>query len=107
MSDGPGDLAGLHPIVQGAVEVPRHLPGMPAGDERGDGDHAAITRSKLGALPHVAEQHLVGVGAERRRDLIHDGGRHTPGCSRLLRFGGCGERNDGSHGSGQLHRSAL
>ena len=75
--------------------MPGHLLGVAAGDQGGDGDQAAIPRHELGALPDIAEQHVVGVGRERRRDRLHVGRRH-PRRVALLGLGPGSQRTEAS-----------
>jgi hypothetical protein len=41
-------------------QVGSQLFGATSGDQRGDGDQTAVSRRKLGALPNVTEEDIVG-----------------------------------------------
>lgn len=56
--------------VLGADEVT--LFGAAAGDQRGDGDQTAIPRRKLGTLPDVADEDVIGERHERRGEVADD-----------------------------------
>jgi hypothetical protein len=103
--DDSADLGRLHPVVEGAVEMPGHLLGVAAGDQGGNGDQAAIPRHELGALPDIAEQHVVGVGRERRRNRLHVGRRHP--LVALLGLGPGSQRTERERCGEQLHRTFL
>ena len=51
------------------VHVERHLVDPVVRDQAADGDEAAVARRKAGPFPDISEQHIVGVFAERGRDI--------------------------------------
>src|SRR5688572_31537221 len=68
MRDGLRDLARRDAVVERDVEVVRHLDRLIARDERGERHDAAVTWRKTGPLPYLAQQTVLRVLFERRRD---------------------------------------
>jgi len=54
------------------AEVGSQLFGVAAGDQRGDGDEAAIPGRKFLAFPDVAEQHVISQGHELGCEVADD-----------------------------------
>src|SRR5438067_13402460 len=77
MRDGFDDLLALHAVVERAPEVAAQLVGTRERDERCHGNQAAVALRQSGALPHIAEDHLVGELTQLRKDVsdLADGGR--------------------------------
>lgn len=67
MSDGFGCLLLGEPVIHRAIEMVGDLLDLAAGDQRGDGNEAAVTRRKIGTQPQVAEQIV--------RRVLHEAGR--------------------------------
>ena len=87
------DLVLGHPIDQRTRQMQTQLLGTVGGDQRRNRDHAAIPLGQTGALPHVAEQHLVGQLDELRGNL-----------SNALFRAQCGGLGHGSHFRQEGHR---
>ena len=56
-------------VIPGSREVVVELFGAAIGDQRGDGDEAAVPLEQLRSLPYVAEQNVIGKGDELRRKV--------------------------------------
>lgn len=69
MRNGFDEFVAGDAIVERALHVERHFIDPVARNQAGDGDEAAVPRRQAGALPNVAEQHLVGVSAKRGSDI--------------------------------------
>jgi hypothetical protein len=69
MRDRLGQLFARDAVLQRALDVKRHLVGAVERDKACDRDEAAVARRKLGAFPHVAEQHIIGVMRKGGRDI--------------------------------------
>lgn len=84
MGDQFADLARLDAVVERAADMAADLRGLAGGNQRGDGDEAAVPSGKLRATLDVAEEHVIGKMAEARRDIV-DGGRRD-GCAGFPRL---------------------
>jgi hypothetical protein len=58
-----------HAVVQRTLEMERHFVDTIQRHEASHRDEAAVVRRKFGTFPHVAEQDIVGVTGERRRNV--------------------------------------
>ncbi len=97
MGDQFADLARLDAVVERAADMAADLRGLAGGNQRGDGDEAAVPSGKLRATLDVAEEHVIGKMAEARRDIV-DGGRRDTGAPVFLGCdagGGEGRKGDG------------
>ena len=72
MGDNLTDLFFGDAIIESAPDVSTQLLGAIQGREDADRDHAAIAFGELGALPHVAKQHIGGELSQFRRNLLLD-----------------------------------
>src|SRR4051812_41060395 len=84
MGDRLDDLGLGEPVLPTEPQVEGQLLGVAPGDQRRDRDEAAVARGQLAALPHVAEQDVVGerdqlgreVAQHRRRGRLLWGSWH-------------------------------
>src|SRR3954466_458613 len=89
MGDGFDELVFAVAVLLGEVEVVHELVGVAEGGERGDGHETALLGRQLGALPDLAEQHVVG-------EVNESGGEVTEealGAGRLVVVGGVGHES--------------
>jgi hypothetical protein len=61
MRDDLRDLRRLHAVVEREGQVVRQFDGLVAGDQRGDGDDAAVARGKARPFPEVVDDELLRV----------------------------------------------
>src|SRR4051794_7062086 len=97
VGDGLDDLGLGEPVLLTELQVEGQLLGVAPGDQRRDRDEAAVAWGQLGALPHVAEQDVVGerdqLGREVAQHLrrgrllwvLWHGGASLGGCCRRPR----------------------
>ena len=71
MGDDLRNLRRLHAMVEGKLQMLRQRDHLVAPDQRGERDDAAIARRKAGTLPHVAEQAILRIFVESRRNHLN------------------------------------
>jgi hypothetical protein len=71
MRDDLRKLRRLHAVVERKLQVIPQRDRLIAPDQRRDRDDAAIAREKAGALPHLAEQAILRILVERRRNHLN------------------------------------
>ena len=99
------NLARAHTVLDGLIEVIGQRRRLIAGDQRRDGDEAAIPRRQTGTLPHITVQTFLGVRFERRRHCANVFGRQTPALDiRLCHLCRCSLRRCGLASGAILHR---
>ena len=59
----------VRPFSRARPKVVRELVGVPANDQGGDGDEAAVPGGELGPVPDVVEEHVVGQRGQFRGDV--------------------------------------
>src|SRR4051812_6519288 len=69
VGDGLDDLGLGEPVLLTELQVEGQLLGVAPGDQRRDRDEAAVAWGQLGALPHVAEQDVVGERDQLGREV--------------------------------------
>ena len=79
-----GGLGLAQAVVQRAVEVEGQLRSLALGDQRGDGDQAAVAGAEGVLAPQVREQHFIGVARELRGHAADTLGIQRPTVSQPL-----------------------
>src|ERR1700744_2851912 len=69
MGDGCDDLVAREAVVQGPLQVERHLVDAVERDEARDRHQATVARRQGRIFPNVAEQYFVGEFSEMRGDI--------------------------------------
>src|SRR5579885_1834952 len=105
MGDGLDQFLARDAVLQREFEMKRQLVHAVLRDQARYGHEAAVARRELRTLPHVAEQNVVGVIAERGRDVAERAFARGGGVGHGISFRGW--KNGCGAGREQRHRRCL